>query len=537
MYKFFNYYNSLCAGANSPTVFSFDPYFSAIKDMLVSELRHIVFYVEKLAALNVDMSEYRDKIIEFISVLIVNLDFRRESFFVIVEDLYNNKVNLENLYMDRCSEFNLEPEILKGNSVVLNDKDSIIKSLNEYEKNISDKNEKLPVNIKNLYEIMIHLVLNACNCLIELKIYGVDYPEAKEEVLKLFNASNFPPDDQNVWVNKIKEFSEWNYLIMKKLNEVIIENYGPVLKTEAPFQMKKGKAILVSGCSFPDLKKILDAALPLNINIYTHHDMIYAFKYERLKSYPNLAGHYQRSNNNFPLDFSSFPGPIYISRNSIPKIDAIRGQIYTSAKYPSFGIAKIENNDYSPILNYALSSEGFAENAFINSLSVGFERTLADEKINEIISKFQKKEIKHIAIVGLIDKFSSSNEYINKFFKKAPDDCYIISFAYDLKRMNSWFACPYYDFSLVYYVLERLCLLVGNPADNISLFMPDCSINTISHIFNIMYLGVSKIFLGPCCPNIMNPILVDALETLFGISELSSPKEDIKTALQQKKGS
>ena len=85
MTKFFNYYNSLCVGANSPSVFSFDPYLIAIKEMLISELRQIVFYIEKLKDLDVDMSVYRDKVIEFIAILIVNLDFRRESFFTIVQ--------------------------------------------------------------------------------------------------------------------------------------------------------------------------------------------------------------------------------------------------------------------------------------------------------------------------------------------------------------------------------------------------------------------------------------------------------------------
>ena len=94
MNKFFNYYDSLCVGANTPTVFAFDPYVTAIKELFVSELQQIVFYIEKLKKLEIDMSVYTDKVIEFISILIVNLDFRKERFFVIMEDLYNNKKNV-----------------------------------------------------------------------------------------------------------------------------------------------------------------------------------------------------------------------------------------------------------------------------------------------------------------------------------------------------------------------------------------------------------------------------------------------------------
>ena len=533
MYKFFNYYNSLCVGANSPTVFSFDPYLSAIKEMLVTELREIVFYIEKLRDLDEDMSEYRDKVIEFISVLVVNLDFRRESLFVIVEDLYNNKTKLQNLYKTKCEQLNIKPEIINKDSIALLDKESIIKALNENEKNISDMNNKLSVNKKNLYEIMVHLVLNACNCLIELKNYGFDYVEAKEQVLKLFNASNFPSDEEEVWIDKIKEFSKCNYHIMKKLYEVIVEKFGPVEKAEVLFQMKQGKAILVSDSSFSDLQDILEATLPHDINVYTHHEMISAFQYKKLKSYKNLVGHYQRSSNNFPLDFSSFPGPIYISKSSIPKIDVIRGQIYTSAKYPSFGLAKIQNDDYSDLIDYALSSTGFEEDTVINSISIGYEENKIDEKLDDIIAKFKANEIKHIAIIGLVDKFAFSNDYIKSFFDKAPHDCYIISFAQPSNRKNFWHVTSYYDFSVVYKILEKLSAEIDNPAQNISFFLPDCSINTISYIFNLMYLGISKIFLGPCCPNVMNPILVDALESLFGIKELTNPKDDISLAMKK----
>ena len=533
MYKFFNYYNSLCVGANSPTVFSFDPYLSAIKEMLVSELREIVFYVEKLRDLNEDMSEYRDKVIEFISVLVVNLDFRRESLFVIVEDLYKNKTNLQNLYKSICEQKNIKPEIINENAIALSDKESIIKALNEHEKNISDNSGKLSVNKKNLYEIMVHLVLNACNCLIELKNYGYDYVVAKEQVLKLFNASNLPSSDEEIWIDKIKDFSKCNYLIMKKLYEVIVEKYGPVEKSHVQFQIKKCKAILVSDSNFSDLKAILDATLPYNINVYTHHEMISAFQYKQLKKYKNLVGHYQRSSNNFPLDFSSFPGPIYISKNSIPKIDVIRGQIYTSAKYPAFGFAKVENNDYSEMIDYAISSVGFEEDSVINSLEIGYDDDKVNDKLDDIVAKFINKEIEHIAIIGLVDKFAFSNDYIKIFFDKAPHNCYIISFAQNSTRKNFWNVSSYYDFSLVYKVLEKLTKSINNPSQNISFFLPDCSINTISYIFNLMYLGISKIFLGPCCPNVMNPILVDGLESIFNIKELTNPKDDLLSAMKK----
>lgn len=528
MNKFFNYYNSLCVGANSPNVFSFDPYFVAIKEMLVAELRQIVFYIEKLKELDIDMSVYRDKVIEFISVLIVNLDFKRESFFVIVSDLYENKTKLHEMYNSICKEKNIQPQKLDVETVSLSDKNSIIKALNEYEKNVSVGENSLSVNKKVLYQIMVNLVLNACNCLIDLKNYNYDYIEAKEQVLKLFNVSNFPSSDDKQWIKIIKDFSKCNYSIMKKLQEKIVENFGPIEKSIVPFAIKKGKAILVSGYNYSDLEKILNCAGEYDINVYTHHEMINAFKYKKLKNHPNLAGHFQRSSNNFSLDFSSFSGPIYISRNSMPKIDVIRGQIYTSAKYPSYGIAKIENNDFTPLINYALNSKGFDEDNVINTLDIGYNEAEINLKTDKIIKLYNDKKITHITFICQFDKFTIANEYIDKFLRELPENFYAITFAPNECQKNVWKVNSFYDVSLTYKILERLISQIDKPSENISIFLMDCNSNTLSHIFNLIHLGIEKIFLGACCPNILNPILIEGLEKMFSVSELTVPQKDIQ---------
>ena len=532
MNKFFNYYNSLCIGSNSPNVFSFDPYLIAIKEMLIFELRQIVFYIEKLKDLNVNMSLYRDKVIEFISVLIVNLDFKKESFFAIVEDLYENKNLLQDMYNSECEKQGVLPQKIDVIESKLVDKGSIIKILNDYEQNLSNDLSSLSLNKKILYQIMINLVLNACNCLIDLKNYGIDFVEAKEEVLKLFNASNFINADESEWIRTIRTFAKCNYKIMLTLNNKIIEKYGPISKSVVPLSTKKGKAILVSGYNFSDLDSILNAVVDYDINVYTHHEMINAFKYEKFNSNPHLVAHYQLSDNNFSLDFSSFPGPIYISKNSTPKIDVIRGQIYTSAKYPSYGIAKVENNDFSQIIEYALKSKGFQKDEITNSLFIGFNENDINLKLDEILSKFISKEISHIAIIGFFDNFSPENEYISEFFEKAPDDCYIISFSHDFNRDNFWFVNSFFEFTLLYKIIENLFSVIDSPSKNISVFFVDCSNTILSHIFNLIYIGLSKIYLGPCCPNIISPILLEGLKSLFSINEISTPIDDLKQIMK-----
>lgn len=260
--------------------------------------------------------------------------------------------------------------------------------------------------------------------------------------------------------------------------------------------------------------------------------MINAFKYPLFKSYKNLVSHYQRSNNNFALDFASFSGPIYISRTSTPKIDIIRGQIYTSAKYPPFGIARIENDDFSSMIDYALNSKGFEEEILISNISIGYDIDEIKNKIEEIALMFNKKEISHISIIGLFDKMVESHQYINSFIQKIPNDCYVISFSKSVKTRNFWNPLPYFDLSLLYLILESLVEKIDEPSKNISIFNLDCNSCIISHLFNLIHIGLSKIFLGSCCPNILNPLILDGLKNMFSVSEISTPKDDINQIIK-----
>ncbi len=530
MNKFFYFYNALCSGASTPTAFSFDPYIVAVKEMLVSELRQIVYYIEKLKDLDVDMSEYRDKVIDFISTLIVNLDFKKESFFVIVEDLYNNKEKLEKMYISACENIKQEPKLLAIEKQNLYDKEGIIKALNQPLKNVYPDDYDLSVDSKVLYELMINIVLNACNCLIELKNFNIDYSEAKDEVLCLLNTPNSSNSIEDL-KNKLTDFTECNYKIVKLLNSTIVEKYGPVESTYVNLGAKKGKAVLVSGTSFLDLEKILEAAKGTDVNIYTHSEMLSAHEYKKFKSYKNLAGHYQLAYSNFSLEFAEFPGPIYISQNSLPKIDVIRGQIYTSARYPAYGIAKVENGNFKPIIDYALKSKGFEKDDKPYNVKIGYNVEETHNKVVEIADKFNNGMIKHIFIIGLIDMFNVKNEYMYKFIKDCPEDCFIISFGYDSGRNNFWHVNSYFDFSVLYYIIEKLSEFIDKFEDNSSIFLSECNPSTISHIFNLMYLKMKNIFLGPCCPNMINPVVLDGLSKLFNVDLLDTPKKDIQKIL------
>ncbi len=293
--------------------------------------------------------------------------------------------------------------------------------------------------------------------------------------------------------------------------------------------IQKGKAILVSGSSLENLDKILLSINGLNINVYTHNGMIQAFKYEHFKNNKNLKGHYQNFGNNYSLDFASFPGPIFITGNATPKIDIIRGQIYTSAKYPALGIGGIENEDYSPIIKYALDSTGFKENSDDEEIIIGYNQDILFEKINLIIDKFLNKEISNIFIIGHSDELNKNNEYIKEFIDITPENIYIISFSYNSSRKNFLFVDSSFDFKILYKIVEKFFNELPEAEEILAVFLADCNRSTVSHIFNLIYLNVKNIFMGQCCPNIIKPSLLSGLTELYSVKQMRNPSEDIKT--------
>lgn len=525
MNKFF-YYNSLCAGSNLQSVFSIDPYISAIKELLLSELKQVVYYIEKLRGLDFDMSVYTGKVIEFIAVLIVNLDFSKDSTFIIIEDLYDNKKMLEKMYISACEKSETEPELFPETEDNLSSKDIIIKALNARGIKTSNQALKAGTPAKYFNEIMINIVLNTCNKLVELKNLNVNLIEAENSVLKLLNTSNSRSLKDEELKNIIKDFAQMSCKTAKTLSAAVMEKFGPVSKTQAPVLEKEGKAVLVSGRGFDELEKILDAAKGLNIYVYSYRTMISAFQYEKLREHPNFAGHYIRKGNDVQSDFASFPGPVFVTRNSMPKIDVIRGRVFTGTKYPAFGISKIENNNFEPLIQSALDMPGFKADRFYQNINIGFDKTEIEAGIKDAVELFKNNSIKNIVIIGALDSFNVSDRYISEFFKQKQESSYIISFTAEKRPSKCLNVNSYLDFGILYEIIEKLVHEDENIKEHIHVIIDGCSSSTVYHIINLMHLGVKNIFLGACCPNTVSPLLLEGLEKMFDIKPITEPGRD-----------
>ncbi|MBR6162930.1 hypothetical protein IKQ26_03435 [bacterium] len=531
MNKYFHYFHPSCSEGTSSVSFAYDSTVIPLKELLMFELQQIAYYIFKLSSLGVDISAKRDRLVDFITVVITNLYLKREKFEFLIKDLEDNKDKLEELYISACAEKSVEPEVLTEKEIS-GLKAGKIKEIGLEERQNYLKNSVFPPSKRVFYEIIMKLVQSASILITELKEYGINDTKSADEVVKILAKCNFSSEPNEVWEKTIDEFSKVNYRLNLALTNVLSQTYGPVNRHKIPTNAVKGKAILVTGHFYKDLEKILEATKGLDINVYTHADLLMAHSYEKFSKYPHLKGHYQRAYNNIQLDFASFPGPILITSHSIPHTEIIRGQIYTVDNFSVFGLARIENDDFEPVIKYAQNAQGFLKDTLETRISVGYDSEEIKARMEELGEKVNRGEIKHIFVLGGLDRFQGQDNYFKNFMDKCGKDCFVISFSYNFDKENLLHINSHYDFQLLWGMLEKLNREYGLKNYPISVFLTRCNSKAVSNIFNLRALGIKDIYLPPCFPNVMNPNFVKGLVDNFGVKMISdSAKEDIEKIL------
>lgn len=530
---FHNYSNPLCSEGHTPSSFSYDPSIMSLQEMIIYELKRLAYYIVKLDDLSVDVSGIVNEIIANTSLTIINADFKRDKYLKTIESYKENVTKFEKLYSETCRQhgYSFQPLHSPDNSENEMDLSSAIK---KGEKQSFFKSTALSKTKRTLYDVIEHLVKDASLHLTEIQNYGYDYQDAKKAVIRLLNSVNFINTPDEKWKSKIDEFTKINFEISNKLQEIIFEKYGPIEEKSVDLSIKKGKAVLISGHFYQDLEKLLKATENKDINVYTHNDMLLAHTYRELKKYPHLVGHYQRSINNLQLDFATFPGVIFITQNSQPQVDIIRGRIFTLSDHPAFGMSRIENEDFGALLTAVDESKGFKEDIPIGQINVGYNREKILKRVNSIIEKIKSNEIKHLFIVGMTNQSPSQNFYFEDFYDVCPEDCYIISLAYAREQKNIWHVDSYYDFSLIYLIIDELKKEFDLSNMNLTMFLTQWNMHTISHMFNLKNKGLTNLYLGDCCTHNMNPALTEGLNEIYNVKLISTePKNDLNAILNK----
>lgn len=504
---------------------SISPNISSMQEVMMILLRQIAYYLIKLR----DFDIVKPSIILDVITQIASGDAVKDLSEVQVLNAfskeYNNLISARKEYLQLCKKNNKLCVDLK-HLIKLSPKTSLSAILKMGDKEFLQKFKKMSEGQKYLSEILTTSIKSVCINVVILYDYGIFCEDAINVILDALNLFNKTKINSDVIKNMIKCLASEDINILKLINKVQKENFGQIEKTEVSHSTSKNKAIMVSGSNLNDLKNVLLAANTQNIDVYTNGNLLIAHSFPYFKQFKNLKGHFGTGVNSTILDFATFPGAILLTKNEAQNIEYLyRGRLFTTDKIAPKGVVKIENNDFTPLINSAQQAKGFAKGQNRQPEIVGYN----ENELDKIIDKIRSTKPEKLYIIGLSSLSFEQKNYFKKFYSIIDKSDVVITFSYNPQLENVYAFNLGNDYSLLYEVLHKLFSKISLLSDNVVFFLTKCDTNSLTNIINLKSNGAKNIFLSDCPPTVFNPAVLRSFVKLFDIKNMTNPKEDLKT--------
>ncbi|MDC5849949.1 hydroxylamine reductase [Vibrio europaeus] len=355
------------------------------------------------------------------------------------------------------------------------------------------------------------------------------------------------PEDLNALLECSMQIGLMNYKVMEMLDAGETATFGHPTPTAVNVKTVKGKAILVSGHDLHDLEKILQQTEGKGINVYTNGEMLPAHGYPELNKYPHLVGNYGSAWQNQQKEFANFPGAIVMTSNCLlnPNVGQYADRLFTRSIVGWPGIAHIEGDDFSQVIECALAQDGFQHDEIEQMITVGFGRNALMEAAPAVVEQVKEGNIKHFFLVGGCDGDKSERSYYTDFTAAAPEDSVILTLACGKFRFNK---NQFGDINGIPRLLDVGQCNDAYSAIQLALALSkefDCDINelpltlvlswfeqkAIVILLTLFALGVKGIYTGPTAPAFLTDNLLAIIQEKFDMRSIGNVEDDLKTIL------
>jgi hydroxylamine reductase len=333
---------------------------------------------------------------------------------------------------------------------------------------------------------------------------------------------------------------------MEMLKKAHAEHFGEMVPVQVPTGTFAGKGIIVTGHNLKALYELLKQTAGKGINIYTHSEMLPAHAYPKLKAFPHLKGNLGAAWLDQKQLFDAFPGAILGTSNCVqePK-RSYKDRMFTVGASRLDGVTHIENFDFTPVIEKALSLPDLEEKAGEVTLTTGFADTNILPMAGTILELVKAGKIKHFFLVGGCDAPTQNREYFREFVKATPKDTLILTLACGKFQFNDL------DLGTIDGVPRLLDLGQCNDAIsavNIAVALAGalgCGVNdlpltlvlswmeqkAVSILMSLFHLGIKGIYLGPSAPAWITPAVFGVLQSAFDIRLTSTVEADLREML------
>lgn len=336
--------------------------------------------------------------------------------------------------------------------------------------------------------------------------------------------------------------------VMELLDKAHTARLGVPVPVTVSQDKIQGHCILVTGHNLYALEELLKQTEGKGINIYTHSEMLPAHGYPELKKYSHLKGNVGKAWYDQRKLFEEFPGAILGTTNCLMPIKGTYSDRFFSYGTAGLeGVQKIINDDFSPIIEKALSlPEVDIESD--KTLITGFHHQTVLSIAPEIIDAVKTGKIRRFFVIAGCDAPTKGRDYYRELALSLPADCVLLTTSCGKFRFND------HDFGTVpgtnipRYIDLGQCNNSGSAA-KIAIALAEafnCSVNdlplsivlswfeqkAVAVLLGLLHLGVKNIHIGPKAPEWFTSNVAEVLQKNFNLQLISGDaKADLEKIL------
>ncbi len=519
-----------------------DPTTSALQDLLIYIVKGISMYAHPARKLGVKDKEVDTYILKALFITVTNVNFDPE---VIQQWIYKG-VEIRNKIKDLYYQAGGDKKDFAG-PATWQPADSIDGLLEQAKEiSIAKRIERQGADVTGLQELLLYGIKGSAAYAHHAEVLGYEDENVYADFHKMIDYLASDPAEINELVQKNLEWGKINLRVMELLDAANTGVYGHPEPTKVRITPVKGKCIVVSGHDLKDLDELLKQTEGLGINIYTHGEMLPCHGYPKLKKYKHLVGNYGGAWQDQQREFDQFPGAILMTTNCIQKPrESYKSRIFTSGVVGWPGVVHISDRNFKPVIDAALSAEGFKEDGEEKYIMVGFARNAVLSVADKIIDMVKNGEIRHFFLIGGCDGARSSRNYYTRLAQMVPDDCLILTLACGKYRFNKLEFGQIKDIPRLLdigqcndaYSAIQIALALAKAFDTdvnslpLSLIISWYEQKAVCILLTLLYLGIKNIKLGPTLPAFVTEPVLKVLVDNFDIAPITTPEEDLKAIL------
>ena len=517
-----------------------EPEVASLIDLLIYATKGLSMYAHRLREMGIKDHEIDVFTIEALFSTITNVNFDSERYYPLLMKSAELRDKSKKLYETKCAEKLGGP----AEWIPAKDLDGLIKQ--GVDVTILKRKESFGEDITGLQELITYGLKGMAAYADHAQILGQEDDEVYAFFHKALNFLAENPTNVDELLAMVLECGKVNLRIMELLDSANTGTYGHPVPTKVRVEPLKGKSIVVSGHDFKDLEELLKQTEGKGINVYTHGEMLPAHSYPELKKYKHLVGNYGSAWQNQRNEFEEFPGAILMTTNCIQRPrDNYKGRIFTSGLVAWPDVAHIKNHDFTPVIEAALSAEGFKEDGTDKTIMVGFGRNTVMSVADKVIDAVKSGAIKRFFLIGGCDGAKTGRNYYTQMAQSVPDDCVILTLACGKYRFNKL------DFGEIGGIPRLLDMGQCNDAYSaiqvaVALAKAfDTDVNSLPLSFvlswyeqkavcillSLLYLGIKNMRLGPSLPAFVSPAVLNVLVEKFNIIPISTVEDDLSAIM------